>query len=95
MLLSLLCHPNLLTWHGDHGCSSPENIHACGVTVAQRSVQAHIGQLAPSHMLLLGGHRRKDDAGARQTHVLSVLLDVGLTDSWEAKKPQHTVGHTL
>lgn len=46
-------------------------------------------------MLLLGGHWREDDARARQTHVLSVLLDVGLTNSRETKKPQHTVGHTL
>ncbi len=46
-------------------------------------------------MLLLRGHRREDDARGRQTHVLGVLLDVGLTDSREAKEPQHTVGHTL
>ncbi|KAG7241901.1 hypothetical protein INR49_024871 [Caranx melampygus] len=39
--------------------------------------------------------RREDDARARQAHVLSVLLDVGLTHSREAEKPQHTVGHTL
>lgn len=46
-------------------------------------------------MLLLGGHRREDNARARQTHVLSVLLDVGLADSRETKKPEYTVGHTL
>lgn len=86
---------SFLTRHRDHGCSSPEDIHACGVTIAQRSVEAHISQLAPSHMLLLGGHGREDDARARQTHVLSVLLDVGLANGREAKEPQHTVGHAL
>lgn len=46
-------------------------------------------------MLLFGGHGREDDARAGQTHVLSVLLDVGLANGGEPKKPQHTVGHTL
>lgn len=46
-------------------------------------------------MLLFGGHGREDDARAGQTHVLSVLLDVGLADGGEPKKPQHAVGHTL
>lgn len=46
-------------------------------------------------MLLFGGHRREDDAGGRQTHVLSVLLDVGLANSGETEKPQHTVRDTL
>lgn len=46
-------------------------------------------------MFLFGGHRREDDARGRQTHVLGVLLDVGLADSREAKKPQHAVAHTL
>lgn len=85
----------VLTWHGDHWCSSPENIHACGVTIAERSVQAHISQLAPSHVLLFGCHRREYDTRSGKTHVLSILLDVGLADGRESKKPQHTVGYAL
>lgn len=46
-------------------------------------------------MLLFGGHGREDDPGGRQTHVLSVLLDVGLANSGETEKPQHTVRDTL
>lgn len=86
---------SFLTWHGHHGSSSPEDIHACCVTIAQRGVEAYISQLASPHMLLLGCHGRENDARGRQTHVLSVLLDVGLANSREAKKPQHAVGHTL
>lgn len=57
------------------------------MTIAQGGVEAHISQLAPSHMLLLGGNRREDDARARETHVLSILLDVWLAHSRESKKP--------
>lgn len=84
-----------LTWHSYHGGSSPENIHAGGVPVAQRCVEAHVCQLASPHMLLLGSHGGEDDARRRQTHVLSILLDVWLANSREAKKPQHAVGHAL
>lgn len=46
-------------------------------------------------MLFFGGDRREDGAGARQTHVLGVLLDVGLANSRETEKPQHAVGDAL
>ena len=40
----------------DHGRASPEDVHAGGVPVAERSVQAHVYQLAPAHVLLLRRH---------------------------------------
>lgn len=46
-------------------------------------------------MLLFGGYGREDGAGGRQAHVLGVLLDVGLADSGESEKPQHTIGNAL
>lgn len=85
----------MLTWHCDHGGAGPENIHACGVTVAQWGVQAHVRQLASPHVLLFGGYGGEDGAGAGQTHVLGVLLDVWLADGGETEKPQHAVGDAL
>lgn len=43
-------------------------------------------------MLLFGGYGREDGAGSRQTHVLCILLDVGLANSRETEKPQHAIG---
>lgn len=74
-----------LTWHRDHWGASPEHIHASGVTIAERCVKADISQLATPHMLLFRGNRGEDDAVDRQPHVLGILLDVGLTHSWEAQ----------
>lgn len=85
----------LLTWHGYHGSSSPEDVHARRVTVAQRRVEAHVSELASPHMLLLRSHRGENDTGGGETKVLSVLLNVGLPDSREAEEPQHTVGHSF
>ena len=87
--------PGALTRHGNHGSPGPEDVHARRVTVAQRGVQAHVRQLPPSDVLLLGGHRGEDDTGGGQAHVQGILLDVGLTHCWEAEQPQHAVGHPL
>lgn len=46
-------------------------------------------------MLLFRGNRGENDARCGKTHVLSILLDVGLAHSRESKKPQHAVGYTL
>lgn len=83
------------TWHGDHWCSSPQHIHACGVPVAKWGVQANICQLTPAHMLLLWRNRGEDDAVGWQSHVLGILLNVGLPHCRESQQPQHTVWHTL
>ena len=50
-----------------------------GVAVTQRSVQTHVGQLAASHVLLLGGHVREDDLARLQSHLLGSHVDVGLS----------------
>lgn len=84
-----------LTWHCDHWCASPEHIHASGVAITERRVKADISQLATSHMLLFWGNRGEDDAVGRQAHVLGILLDVGLTHSWEAQQPENAVWHTF
>lgn len=84
-----------LTWHCDHWRASPKHVHASGVTIAEGRVEAYISQLATPHMLLFRGNGREDDAARRQAHVLGILLDVGLTHSWEAQQPENAVWHTF
>lgn len=84
-----------LTWHGDHGCAGPQHVHAGGVTVAERRVQADVGQLAAPHVLLFGGDGWEDDAAGGQAHVLGVLLDVGFAHGRETQQPEDAVRYTL
>ena len=51
----------------------------CGVAVTQRSVQAHISQLASPHVFLLGGHVREDYLAWLQSHLLGSNVDISLS----------------
>lgn len=84
-----------LTWHCDHRRASPEHVHASCVAITERRVEADISQLATSNMLLFRGNRGEYDAAGRQAHALGILLDVGLTHSWEAQQPENAVWHTF
>merc|ERR1711962_1757169 len=68
----------------DHGRASPEDVHAGGVPVAERSVQAHVHQLAPAHVLLLRRHIAEDKLARFESHLLGSHMDVGFTNLWES-----------
>lgn len=40
----------------DDGRAGPQYVHAGGVSVAERRVEAHVGELAAPHVLLLRRH---------------------------------------
>ena len=50
------------------------------MAITQGRVQANIGQLAPPHVLLLGGDIREDDLAILQTELLGSNVDICLTD---------------
>ena len=67
----------------------------CGVSIAQRSVETHVCQLTPSHVLLFGGDVGKYDPllGVFQATLSGEAEHVVLAPLWETEHPQHTVGH--
>lgn len=48
----------------------------CGMTITERCIQTHVGQLAPPHVLLLGRHVGEDDLPVLETHLLSRYVDI-------------------
>ena len=93
--MSTIFQRAILTGQGDHGRAGPEDVHAGGVSVAERRVQADVGQLSAPHVLLLGGHVREEDAAGRQSHGLGRGQHVRLAHRREAQQPQDRVRHPL
>lgn len=80
-----------LTWQRNHRRPRPEDVHAGRVAVAQRRVQADVGQLAAPYMFLLRRDVAEDDAMRRDALLFDEPQQVRFAVRREPQQPQDPI----